>query len=32
VAVVNLFSPGEEVVAVINGDFGERFSRVASRL
>lgn len=31
-AIVNLFSPGETVLAVVNGDFGERFSRVASRL
>ncbi len=31
-AIVNLFSPGEVVLAVVNGDFGERFSRVASRL
>ena len=31
-AIVNLFSPGEAVLAVVNGDFGERFSRVASRL
>jgi aspartate aminotransferase-like enzyme len=31
-AVVNVFSPGEAVLVVVNGDFGERFSRVASRL
>jgi aspartate aminotransferase-like enzyme len=30
-AVVNLFSPGDSVLAVINGDFGERFARVATR-
>jgi len=31
-AIVNVFSPGEAVLAVVNGDFGERFARVASRL
>jgi aspartate aminotransferase-like enzyme len=31
-AIVNLFSPGEPVLATVNGDFGERFSRVATRL
>jgi aspartate aminotransferase-like enzyme len=32
VAVVNLLSPGDAVLAVVNGDFGERFSRVGVRL
>src|SRR5918999_970745 len=30
VAVVNLLSPGDPVLAAINGDFGERFARVAT--
>ncbi len=32
VAIVNLLSPGDPVLAAVNGDFGERFSRVAVRL
>jgi aspartate aminotransferase-like enzyme len=32
VAIVNLFTPGDAVLAVVNGDFGERFARVAARL
>lgn len=32
VAVVNLLSPGDPVLAVVNGNFGERFAKVASRL
>ena len=32
VAVVNLLSPGDPVLVGINGHFGERFARVASRL
>src|SRR5215212_11046275 len=32
VAVVNLLSPGDPVLAAVNGDFGERFARVAGRL
>src|SRR5215210_6384102 len=32
VAVVNLFSPGEPVLVGVNGNFGERFARVAGRL
>lgn len=32
VAVVNLLSPGDPVLVVVNGDFGERFARVAGRL
>lgn len=32
VAIVNLLSPGDPVLAAINGDFGERFARVAGRL
>lgn len=31
VAVVNLLSPGDPVLAVVNGHFGERFARVGSR-
>jgi aspartate aminotransferase-like enzyme len=31
VAIVNLLSPGDPVLAVINGDFGERFARVGQR-
>ena len=29
-AIVNLLSPGDPVLAVITGDFGERFAKVAS--
>ena len=32
VAVVNLLSPGDPVLVAVNGDFGERFARVAGRL
>jgi aspartate aminotransferase-like enzyme len=32
VAVVNLLSPGDPVLVAVNGHFGERFARVASRL
>lgn len=32
VAVVNLLSPRDPVLVAINGDFGERFARVAGRL
>ena len=32
VAVVNLLSPGDAVLAAVNGDFGERFARVADHL
>jgi aspartate aminotransferase-like enzyme len=32
VATVNLLSPGDPVLAVSNGDFGERFARVGARL
>lgn len=32
VAVVNLFSPGDAVLAMVNGNFGDRFSGVAARL
>src|SRR5215210_8439493 len=32
VAVVNLLSPGDPVLIAVNGDFGERFTRVAVRL
>jgi aspartate aminotransferase-like enzyme len=32
VAVVNLLSPGDPVLVGVNGNFGERFARVASRL
>lgn len=32
VAVVNLLSPGDPILAVVNGDFGDRFARVAGRL
>src|SRR5215212_909229 len=32
VAVVNLLSPGDSVLVAVNGDFGERFARVADRL
>ena len=31
VAIVNLLSPGDPVLAVVNGYFGERFARVADR-
>jgi aspartate aminotransferase-like enzyme len=31
IGIVNLLSPGDPVLAVVNGDFGERFSRVANR-
>ena len=31
VAVVNLLSPGDSVLIAVNGDFGERFARVAGR-
>lgn len=29
-AIVNLLSPGDPVLAAVNGDFGERFARVAT--
>jgi aspartate aminotransferase-like enzyme len=32
VAVVNLLSPGDPVLLVTNGDFGDRFGRVAGKL
>ena len=32
VAVVNLLSPGDAVLVAVNGNFGERFARVAERL
>lgn len=32
VAIVNLLSPGDPVLAVANGNFGERFARVGGRL
>lgn len=32
VAVVNLLSPGDAVLVAVNGDFSERFARVAARL
>jgi aspartate aminotransferase-like enzyme len=32
VAVVNLLSPGDPVLVAVNGNFGERFARVAERL
>ncbi len=32
VAIVNLLSPGDVVLAGVNGDFGERFARVAVKL
>jgi aspartate aminotransferase-like enzyme len=32
VAVVNLLSPGDPVLVVVNGHFGERFARAADRL
>jgi len=32
VAVVNLFSPGDAILSMVNGDFGDRFARVAVRL
>jgi aspartate aminotransferase-like enzyme len=32
VAVVNLLSPGDSILSVVNGDFGDRFARAASRL
>lgn len=32
VAIVNLLAPGDPVLATVNGDFGERFARVGSRL
>ena len=31
-AIVNLLSPGDPVLVAVNGDFGERFARVANRL
>jgi aspartate aminotransferase-like enzyme len=31
VAIVNLLSPGDRVLAAINGNFGDRFARVAER-
>ena len=31
VAVVNLFSPGDAVLATVCGDFGDRFARVAAK-
>jgi aspartate aminotransferase-like enzyme len=30
-AIVNLFSPGDPVVAAVSGDFGDRFANVAAR-
>ncbi|MGD9711055.1 MAG: alanine--glyoxylate aminotransferase family protein, partial [Thermomicrobiales bacterium] len=30
IAVVNLLSPGETVVAAVTGDFGDRFAKVAA--
>jgi aspartate aminotransferase-like enzyme len=32
VAIVNLLSPGDPVLIAVNGDFGERFARAATRL
>ena len=32
VAIVNFLSPGDEVLVPVNGNFGDRFARVASRL
>ncbi len=32
VAIVNLLSPGDAVLSMVNGDFGDRFARVAVRL
>ena len=32
VAIANLLSPGDSVLVAVNGDFGERFARVACRL
>jgi aspartate aminotransferase-like enzyme len=32
VAIVNLLSPGDAVLAPVNGNFGDRFARVADRL
>src|SRR5215210_5513898 len=32
VAVVNLLSHGDPVLVAVNGDFGQRFARVAGRL
>ena len=32
IAIVNLFSPGDPVLAAINGNFGERFAGVAKRI
>lgn len=32
VAIVNLLSPGDPVLAVANGNFGERFAKVGERL
>jgi aspartate aminotransferase-like enzyme len=32
VAIVNLLSPGDPLLIVVNGDFGDRFARVAQRL
>ena len=31
VVIVNLLSPGDPVLIAVNGDFGERFARVATR-
>jgi len=31
VAIVNLFSPGDAVLATVCGDFGDRFARIAAR-
>ncbi len=31
VAIVNLLSPGDRVLAAVNGNFGDRFARVAER-
>lgn len=32
VAIVNLLSPGDAILATVNGDFGDRFARVGVRL
>jgi len=32
VAIVNLLSPGDPALIAVNGDFGERFARAATRL
>lgn len=32
IAIVNLLSPGDPILAVTNGNFGERFAKVAGRL